>query len=159
MTVTLHYTEAILRQAILDFLRRAYLKRLILPSMVLLVAIGLALCSDSPWLKVFVVVPCVVLPAMFGLAYWLRIEESLKRLKMLDQGQLILTVNDSGVFSQSAVSKSETPWKIYNDLWEFPDSYILFYGSSQFITLPRNQVTPEFVEFIRSKVIPGKSTA
>jgi YcxB-like protein len=155
MTITLHYTEAVLRNAIVGYLWRAFIKNLLVPSILAIAVLVLALFWGSPWLQAFTVVPIIMIPTMFALGYWIRIRESLKRFRRLEDGQVHLTINDSGVIAESSIGKSETTWAIYTHLDEFPECYLLFYSGSQFITLPKDQVSPEFVPFIRNNL--GKS--
>ena len=75
---------------------------------------------------------------------------------MLDHGRMTMTVSDAGMAIESALGKSETPWKIYSEVWEFSTEHLLFYHGAQFITLPKGQVSPEFVGFVRAR-LPGKA--
>jgi hypothetical protein len=158
MTATIVYTERIFRRAILHYLWRAYLKRLLAPSIVGVALLVVAFCLDSPRLEASAVMLVLVIPAMMALGYWLRIRESLRRFRMLDHGRMIMAVSDAGVAIESALGKSETPWKIYGELWEFPTEHLLFYHGAQFITLPRDQVAPEFITYIRAH-LPEKSAS
>ena len=157
MTVTLRYTEAIFRQAIVLYLQRC-LRRQWPIGVLLPVSVSLAFFTGSTWLQAFVCVPLLALPAMFALGYWLRIRQSLDRLRLLNGGQVIFSVDDEGPTIESSIGKSESRWKIYTDLWEFPGYHLLFYGQSQFITLPRNQVPPEMITFIRQKLAAQPQT-
>ena len=150
MTVTIAYAEKDFRRAILHFIRRAYLKRMLLPSLVSLVLAGIAFQTNSDWLKAITVFLVFVIPAMLAVGYLLRIRESLRRFRHLDHGRVTITLSEVGLAVDSASGKSETPWKIYSELWEFPTEHILFYSGAQFITLPRDQVAPEFIAFIRA---------
>jgi len=156
MTVTIAYTEQDFKRAILHYIGRAFLKRILPPSIVLLISAGLAFWTGSAWLQACMVMIVLVIPAMLALGFWLRIRESLRRFRLLDHGRVTLTLSDASVAVESAAGRSETPWKIYGTLWEFPTEYLLFYHGEQFITLPRDKVPPEFIAFIRSH-LPGGS--
>ena len=157
MTVTLHYTEAIFRRAIAHYLQRC-LRRQWLTLVLLVVSTTLAFFTGSPWLEAFIVVPLLSVPAMFALGYWLRIRESLARFRLLNGGQVIFSVDDEGTKIESAIGRSESRWKIYTDLWDFPENHLLFYGEGQFITLPRDQVPLEMITFIREKLAAQPKT-
>ena len=156
MTVTIVYTEPIFQSAILSFLKRTYFKRMLLPSILALALLLLAFWSGSPWLEAATVMLVLVIPGMFVLGYWLRTRESLRRFRLLDHGRMTMTVSETGVAIESAAGKSETPWNIYNDLWEFPETCLLFYSGPQFITLPTNQVSTDFIAYIRAH-LPSKA--
>jgi hypothetical protein len=155
MTVTLHYTQSIMKQAIGNYIKRVYLKRMLWLS---IGALGLVTYSfafiDSPWLQACTVVPVVTIPAMLVLGYWFRLGHSLKALALLKNGRVKMTLSDSSITLESAIGKSETNWKIYTELWEFPTNYLLFYTNYQFLTLPKDQVSAEFIAFIRSHLKP-----
>jgi hypothetical protein len=155
MTATLHYTQSILKQAIGNYIQRVYLKRMLWLS---IGAIGLVIYSfsfvDSPWLQACAVVPVVAIPVMLVLGYWFRLGHSLKALNLLENGKVKMTLNDSSITIESAIGKSETNWKIYTELWEFPTNYLLFYTNFQFLTLPKDQVSTEFIDFIKRHLKP-----
>jgi hypothetical protein len=111
-----------------------------------------ALFLASPWLEAFTVVPVISFPAMFIMGYCLRIRDSLKKLSLLDNGEVVITLTDSSLNVESAMGKSEMNWKLFSELWEFQTVYLLFYHGYQFITLPKAQVTPEFMEFIKTRI-------
>jgi hypothetical protein len=85
----------------------------------------------------------------------MRMRESLRRFRLLDHGRVTMTVRDAGVAIESAIGKSETTWKIYGQLWEFPSEYLLFYHGEQFITLPKDHLPPDFIAFIRAHLGRG----
>ena len=152
MTITIAYTEQDFRCAILHYIGRNYLKRLLLPSIVAVVLVFVAFQFGPDWLNAVTVMLVFVIPAMLVLGYWLRIRESLRRFRHLDHGRLTLTLSESGVVAESASGKSETPWKIYGELWEFSTEHLLFYSGEQFITLPKDRVPPDFIAFVRAHI-------
>ena len=113
----------------------------------------------SPWLQAFGVVTALTIPTILVLGYWFRIQESLKRLSLLDNGRLSVTASESGLTVESATGKSEMKWLLFSELWEFPTNYLLLYANHQFITLPKNQVTPAFIDFIRGKLLANSTEA
>ena len=55
---------------------------------------------------------------------------------------------------ESAIGKSEMKWLLFTELWEFQSNYLLLYSNHQFITLPKDQVNPEFIAFISAHLKP-----
>ena len=108
--------------------------------------------ADNPWLQAFSVVPALAIPSMLILGYWFRIQESLKRLALLENGILSLTVDESSITVESAIGKSAMKWLLFSELWEFPTNYLLLYSNHQFITLPKDQITPDLINFIRGRL-------
>jgi hypothetical protein len=156
MTVTLHYDRPILTRAVGNYIKRFYLKKMLWLSIaVILIVVFAFTCVDSPWLQAFSVVPALAIPAMLFLGYGFRIQEGLKRLALLDNGKLSLSVDESGITVESAIGKSEMKWLLFTELWEFPSNYLLLYGNHQFITLPEDQVNPEFIASIRGHLKPA----
>jgi hypothetical protein len=153
MTANLRYDRSILKQAIGNFIKRVYLKRFVWLSIVAVLIVIISLYSDSPWIEAFGCVPALTIPTMIALAFWFRFQESLKRLSRLDNGHASMTLSDSCITLESAVGKSEMKWFLFTELWEFPTNYLLLYSSNQFLTLPKDQVTPEFIGFIRDKLL------
>ncbi len=149
MTVTVRYTEAILRRAILAFLGRSFLRHLMVPATIAVSLLAFSFTLGTPWVAAFFTATVLLIPAMIVLAYGMHLRRSLKRFSLLEDGEVRLTVNEEGTIAEAAHGRSEAKWKVYTRLWEFPDVFLLFYGEGQFITLPRDQVPPEFIEFIR----------
>lgn len=149
MTIEFHYTESILKQAIGDYIKRGHLKQFIELMVLSVVVLICAFFINEPWVQAFTVVLIVTIPLLIVMGYWMRIRESLKRFRLLEDGKALITLDESGVKFESAVGKSEIKWHIFTKLWEFPAEYLLFYSNNQFLTLPRSQVSPEFIEFIR----------
>ena len=152
MTAVLHYSKPVLKEAIGCYIKRTYLKRGLWMSVVVVIILVSSLFLQSPWLQAFSVVPVLALPIMFLLGYYLRIKESLKRLDLLEDGKVAVTVTDACLTIESKIGKSEMNWPIFTELWEFQKVYLLFYHSYQFITLPKNQVTPDYIAFIKTKL-------
>jgi len=149
MTIVLHYTESVLKGAIWNFIKRVYFKKMVGLSIIAIGVLISALFLDSPWLQAFTVVPVAAIPAMLGLGYWYRIRESLKKLALLDNGNATMTLSESGVALESEIGKSELKWKTFTELWEFQTNYLLLFTDFNFLTLPKDQVPPEFVAFIK----------
>ena len=153
MTVLLEYTKPMLKEAIGCYIKRTYLKQGLGISLLAIIVLILSLWLESPLLQAFTVVLVVAIPTMFLLGYYFRIQDSLKRLDLLDNGKASITATDSCLILESKLGKSEMNWPIFTGLWEFQTAYLLFYHNHQFITLPKSQVTPDFINFIRTKLV------
>jgi hypothetical protein len=156
MTIEVRYTKSIMRRAILDFLGRLYVKNLLVPTFLAIIMLVVVCLQDWIWLKAIIIVTALMIPSMLIAGYILRIRQSFKRLELLNDGRVIMTANDAGLSIESASGKAELIWKAYTGIWEFPEEYLLLMGEAQFITLPKSQTPPEFIEFIRQK-LPKKT--
>ena len=160
MTAALCYNRALLKQAICNYIKRVYLKRMLWMSIAMIfVLVSFFFFEVSPWLQAFGIVTALTIPTMLILGYWFRIQESLKRLALLDNGRFSVTVSDSGLTVESAMGKSDMKWLLFTELWEFPTNYLPLYANHQFITLPRDQVTTAFIGFIRDKLLANSTEA
>jgi hypothetical protein len=153
----MRYNRAILKRAVSNYIKRLYVKKMVWLSVATILIVVFAFtCTDSSWLQLLAIVPAVAVPAMLVLGYSFRIQESLKRLELLDGGKITFTVTDASFNVDSALGKSEMSWKLFSELWEFPTNYLLLYTNHQFITLPKKQVPSEFIDRIRAK-LPTKA--
>lgn len=159
MTTSLRYDRPLLKQAVANYIKRIYLKRMVWMTIAIIALVIFAFtCTDSPWLQAFTIVPAVFLPAMLAVGYVVRIIQSLQRLNLLDDGRVTVTATDASFNIESAIGKSEMNWKLFSELWEFPEMYLLLYNNNQFITLPKDQVQFVLIDFIRGKLpSPAKS--
>jgi hypothetical protein len=85
MTVALHYDRPILKRAVSNYIKKVYLKKMVWMSIaaILIVAFSFSYIH-TPWLQAFSVVPTLTIPIMLILGYSFRIQESLKRLALLE---------------------------------------------------------------------------
>jgi hypothetical protein len=128
------------------------LKHLILPTILGLALLIYAFCGAPSWLQAFIVVTVLLIPSVIVLGYWARVKHSLKILNMLDDGTVSFSIDEDGLSTSSAMGISCLRWKVFSDIWDTPQSHLLLYTNHQFITLPKNQVSPEFIRELREKI-------
>jgi hypothetical protein len=159
MTVDLRYTTSIMKQAIGSFIQRFYFKHLLGASAAAVFLLASALFVNAVWYWTCILIPILMIPSLLGLGYWVRLSRSLKKLAQLDDGKATISLTDKAVTVESAIGKSEIEWKVFTELWEFQTNYLLLFTDHNFITLPKNQINPEFAAFIRSHLHSESSPA
>jgi len=152
MTVVLRYTEPIIQQAIRHYLRRVYWQRFVQLNAFVLLIIVIVLYVEPVRNWTLLTIPVVVIPALFIAGYFMGIRDSSKKLGLLNRGSAMLTLSEHGIQLQSAMGRTEIDWDHFSGLWNFQTLYLLLLTSHQFITLPKDQVSDEFIDFVRAHV-------
>jgi len=152
MTTTVRYDRAVLQNAIAAYIRRVYLKRLVWPTVLGLALLSYAHYEASPWLRDFIVVTFLFIPFSLVLGYAMRLRHSLRILDLLEDGKVSYAIGDDGVTTSSAIGHSCLAWKMFLELWDTPKSHLLLYTNYQFLTLPKDQVSPDFIEELRRRM-------
>jgi hypothetical protein len=152
MNTTVRYDIPVLRAAIAAYIKRVYLKHLILPTILGLALLVYAFYETSPWLRAFIVVTVLLIPSVIILGYWMRVRHSLRILSILEDGKVSFSIGDDGLTTSSAIGTSCMAWKVFSEIWDTPKSHLLLYTNHQFVTLPKDQVSPEFIQELQRKI-------
>lgn len=152
MKVEIQYNEQILKSAILAYIKRVYLRHLLWPTLMAFALLVFAFYLGPSWLESLTVVLVIFIPVAVVLGYAMRIRQSLRILKLLEDGKVEITVSDEGVETCSAISRSLLKWPFFSELWDTPDAKLLVYSNNQFITLPKKQVPESFFDAISQRI-------
>ena len=149
MHCEIRYEPEIFKRANLGYVLRVWQKQMTLSTIVAGVLLAYAILGNPPpLLRSLIFIVIFLLPAMLIIGYCARMKQSLSIFDKLDDGKVNFNFDDEGVTTQSAVGKSTLVWSMFGEIWELPKDYLLTYNNAQFITLPKDQVTPELITFI-----------
>lgn len=148
MKTSIRYTESILKRAIIAYIRRVYMKNLIGATLLAILLMVLAFHLQSTWLRSLIIVAVGLIPGILVLGYGLRIKQSLKIIDRLDDGRIDIEIDDEGLTTVSAVGQSKLAWGIFTEIVDTPAAMLLMYTNQQFITLPKAQISADFMAAI-----------
>lgn len=153
MRATLHYSEALVRSAVVAFWWRTVGWKFVVAFLALAGALGyLVLAGDRSWLV-------GALGAVLGLAlalvvtiYVVHLRGSLQRFRRMTTKEASLTADSDKLVLASDVGTSELRWAAVCDVWRFERFWLLFFSRAQFVTLPVADLDGHAQEFIAERV-------
>ena len=149
---TIRYTEAHCLAAAWRYWQRRLGKRYALE---LAIGAGLYLLArQGPyrWIEVALLIVVGVF-ALVGLGvFLLHWQRARFGLKALVPPQSTWLLSESSIAQQSSLGESAIPWNAVQQLWLFPDVWLLIWGRDVYSTLPTNQLPAEARELIRRRV-------
>lgn len=158
MTITFHYSVEFARRALRSYMWRKHIKGTLGAWAVCCVSLIFtfpAMLGDSLWFGI-VAIPgalvAVLWPVLSGFMYWSYLSSSKRRLKLLKEGEISVTVTDTVMIIESDVGKSEVNWSFFKEMDEYPEFYCLLDALRRPTFIPKDQSTPEFISFIQDKL-------
>jgi hypothetical protein len=155
--IHLTYTEPLIRRAVLRFWWRTTGWGFMLPIIACLAWLAVLLWTgDRSWQ---VGVLGTVLTMAFALAatlYVVHWRNSLAKLRALGEPSATLVTTDTTLTMSSSAGSTTLPWSAIQEVWQFPECWLLLFSKAQFVTLPLADVTPEARAFILQRVRTAK---
>lgn len=155
--VRVRYTEPLLRRAVRLFVRRRLLRRPWLWLCAALLAAGVAFDLDEG--PSFVAGVCaaglIFLGASVAAVWRAHLINTVGRFRTMDPPEADVAFGGAGMTVVSNLGSATLPWSRFVEVWERPGFWMLFLASNQFVTLPLDALTPEVLDFVRSKLGPG----
>jgi hypothetical protein len=160
--VHIHYTEVMIRQAVLTLLRRrVFSKRrviflvLTLLAVVVLAYLQVANDDDSPLNDMIfgALVSSLVVSQAYVIVMWRGYYTSqLNKLRRMESPEVELTFTDENLTVKSSLSTITFSWKCFTEVWELQHFWMVFLSLHEYFTLPIDAWSPEVKEFVRSKL-------
>ena len=150
---TLIYTEPLLRQAVWRFWRRSVGWGFFV-ALVLLAGVVLFLWwrGDRSWLLgatgTVLVLGLVVIAAL----YVSHFRNTLGTFRAMGPATATMQMDEASFTVSSSLGSTTMPWTAVNELWQFPDVWLLMYSKAQFSTLPLASLPPDVQSFILQRV-------
>jgi hypothetical protein len=153
-SLTLTYTEPLLRQAVLGFWWRVVGLRFLIVFALNAVALGVLLANrDGSWLTGLMAATFALGLGFMAMLYLVHYRNSLRKLKAMRKPQASLVLTEEN-FSLGADSGSSTlPWSAVAEVWKFETCWLLLFLRAQFVTLPLSDVPAEARSFILEHVV------
>lgn len=121
---------------------------------VALVGVGLVLDSRSEhWSAVSImgVTVMALLLFIYAAVYVKQMRALAAWKRMQGDAPVHYSLSEETVHARSNLGATELKWRVFRKLVEWPDSFLLYYSSDNHLTLPREEVPAEVVDFIRQK--------
>ena len=153
LTVTLHYSPALVRRSVLAYLRRGFGTGGFLALAGLLVAaVFLVITQPGSWLAGAIAGAVAVLLLIIIGLYLLHYHQGMAKLARMQQPHAVLQLTESELIASSQAGSFSAPWSTFTGLWQFSDFWLLIIGKGQFMTLPLADLTDEARTFIASRI-------
>ncbi len=161
LTVTLHYSPALVRRSVFAYLRRGFgTGSLVALAGLAAAAVFLVVTEPGSWLAGAVSgAVAVLILLLFGL-YLFHYRQGMAKLARMQQPHAVLQLTESELIASSQAGSFSAPWSTFTGLWRFTDFWLLIIGKGQFMTLPLADLTEEAQTFIASRIgAQGQSAA
>ena len=153
LTVTLHYSPALVRRSVFAYLRRGFgTGGLLALAGLLVAAVFLVITQPGSWLAGAVAGAAAVLLLLLIGLYFLHYRQSMAKLARMQQPHAVLQLTESELTASSQAGSFSAPWSACTDLWRFSDFWLLIIGKGQFMTLPLADLSDEARTFIASHI-------
>lgn len=156
-TVQLHYTEPLVRRAILAFWCRNTGWMFFLVYVFLVGGVGVALyAGERSWWVGVVGATLGIVGLLAAASYFIHLRGSLARYRRMKDPTAILEFDEQKFRVASDVGVSEMNWSVITDIWCYPEFWLVFYSRSQFMTLPMAGFDERNREFFLAQVSSAK---
>lgn len=153
LTVTLHYSPALVRRSVFAYLRRGFgTGGLLALAGLLVAAIFLVTTQPASWLAGAVAGAVAVLLLLLIGLYLLHYRQGMAKLARMQQPHAVIQLTESGLIASSQAGSFSAPWSTFTGLWRFSDFWLLIIGTGQFMTLPLADLTDDARAFIASRI-------
>jgi hypothetical protein len=149
---TLEYTEPLLRQAVLAFCRRGFVRYLIALAILAGMFAFEVWSGDRSWFVGFLGA-VLILGLGFALSiYFGHLRNSLAKFRAMGASKGLLTLDQATFSLSSSLGSSTLQWSEVTEVWQFQDFWLLLFSRAQFVTIPLASVSAEAQEFIICRV-------
>jgi len=141
---TLVYSEQIIRQAALGFLRHTLGIRYMLSLGVVALSFGWCVVQGmDTWLAgmfgaiLFMGIACAVA------LYFVHYRASLRKFRQMGSPQATFRIDESTLSFTSAIGTTTLQWSVVKELWQLSSVWLLLYSKAQYNILPLDCLPPE----------------
>ena len=150
---TVTYDGGIVRDAVRAFVwRRCFRdqKGLWLAEVAMLVLLGWRLeHGHCGWIEVLIGAVVLLPPVLVAVIWSIHTRNSLGKLHRMRAPEARFVLDQRGIFAASDLGEALIPWDRITDVWQRPQSRMIFTGPSQFITMPTRDVPEEALRYLR----------
>lgn len=143
-SVTLRYSEPMIRRAVRAFWWRTTGPAYFVAVLLVLVALCLALArGDYSWWTGMLGSVLALAVVMAASVYVVHLRSSLGRLRRMRTPEATLELDTDRFRVTSDAGMSELPWSVLTEIWCFPEFWLLFVSRAQFLTLPTSDLNDD----------------
>jgi hypothetical protein len=154
---TLHYTEELVRSAVVSFWRRSVSWKLIVAIVVCVVGfVFLLMTGDRSW-SIGVLGTAVFFAALLvAMIYVVHLRQSLQKLRALQNPVATFAAEETWFTVTSDVGSSTFKWSAVHDIWQFERYWLLLFSRAQFVTLPLTDIPGDMRAYVLERVMASK---
>lgn len=155
-TITVTYTEEIVRDAVRTFVWRRVIanqKRLWVAEIAMVALFLWQLWSgDAGWLTGVFGGLVLLYPAMILVAWIAHYRNTVGKFRRMQTRQATFVFYDEGFDVASDLGSAKIPWSTVIEIWERPTHWMIFTAINQFMTLPIQTEKVDVLDFLKTKV-------
>ena len=150
---TVHYTEPMVRTAVGRFWRRALGWKFVLAVLVMAGIVGFRVSQgDRSW-YVGMLGTVAALGVLVGVVgYFAQYRRAMGSFRRLSGGAATFTISDRALRMSSEIGSTEFSWNAIQQLWRYPDVWLLVFSRNMFATMPLAEVSSPTLELIERSV-------
>lgn len=149
----LHYTEALVRQAVFRFWWRTVGPGFLVALAILSGGLGYMLFTNHPAWKVGALGAVLIFSLGFvALIYWVHYQNSMRKFRAMVSPVASFEISEVGFSFTSDVATSNFKWTAISEVLIFENMWIFLFSKSQFSTIPLEDIPEEARNHIVSRI-------
>ena len=150
---TVHYTEPLVRAAVGRFWRRALGWKFVLAVLAIVVIVGYQVSrGDRSWYVGMLGTVAALGVLLTVVGYIAQYRRAMGSFRRLSGGTATFTVSDGALRMSSAIGSTEFSWNAIQEVWRYPDLWLLVFSRNMFATMPLAGVSGPTLELIEKSV-------
>jgi len=159
--VSVFYTEDLVKSAVRTFVWRrgfASQKGLWAAEAAMLVFLGWLLWNgERGWLAGVAGVTVLLPPILVAAMWFIHHRNTVGKFRAMPSRSAELVFGDKTLEIRSELGEAKFPWSAITEVWELPGYWVLFTAPAQFMTLPLQTVSPDDLQFAKSRLAASRS--
>jgi hypothetical protein len=152
-TLSIKYSDAMIRLAARYFLRRFLLPEVVLGGVAIVLAFGLYAAGFlSLTLTLAFSGAGIALIVVAGSVAWQYVRKARRKFAALGEPRVEWIFSETTFGTTSDLGAVEAPWSTVKKVWQFPGVWLLFFEGGGYSTLPTGQLDPELQTFILQRL-------
>jgi hypothetical protein len=153
MQTTVTYSEALIRRAIFRYWMR-FIKWHGFAAIAVWspLCIGVIVRQAEAWLVCCVLVSAVLTVACLLGAYVAYLHRALSKFRRMGGPTAEVTISGGEFHVKTTLADSRLQWRAITGIWRFPETWMVFVGTSDFMTLPIDAISMEDRELMCARV-------
>jgi hypothetical protein len=153
---TLHYSERLLREAVVSFVIRSFIRRLgaiffFAIAIVVGVIIYLLAQHDRSWIVGFLSATVLFAAIFIASVFVAHHRNTVGRFRQMRSPAATLAYDEQKFTLASEFGSATMPWSAITEVWRYPRYWLLVFSPSQFVTLPVDCLDENAKDFISRK--------
>ena len=130
--------------------------KLVIASLVMILVI---LFVEEVWIKALCAFVVLLVPCVGFMGYFIFLRRAYSRLERMDSNQITFQFTHQGFSLRSDLGIGEVPWKMVDKIQRYPDVWLIYVSSRDYLYLPAAQMSSEMQTFIMEQAAKHSITA